>query len=407
MKTLSIILKKIGLPLVLWLMCCLTITLPVHAYFAFFLCLLIMAMMINNHNLWDYIASLLLIFGITYSFIITVYYRESGVIPPVRFALEPVTLYLLGKYFVKKLCSDRLIVILLFFTCIACAVVISYYTISDYANGISINVERTFQNDELELSATIYGLIGSIYLVGLGFFLIYYKTYNKFISIGFLILFILGFVSVIHLLSRTGIVVSIITTLAMLSTMKVRRVIRSFILLLITVIIVSYLINPDFLYDIVTEYSNRNQGSGSIESGSSRFYRWGDAINKLLDYPIGWWQNSHTYNAYVHNRWLDIARVVGLIPFILSLIFLGYTIKNQIQLFKYVRKSAAVLLTFGMLLSISVASFVEPVMEANITYFCLLDFMVGIETQMYNNRRTLFKANSMRKQKSSLPTSSY
>ena len=115
---------------------------------------------------------------------------------------------------------------------------------------------------------------------------------------------------------------------------------------------------------------------GDLKSAGGRIYIWKSFFENWLRYPFGSNNYYALYNghSYAHNFWLDIYRVSGIFPFILSIMA---TIDEIITLFHYGRlhtdtrtSSIAFCITFASIINFMV----EPIYIANpyIYYFFLM-----------------------------------
>lgn len=386
------IFKTLKLSLFLFLTCCLTLSQPFNIYPLIVFCAYMVFVLIGRSKLWDINACILVCFGLFYFLITAFYYTPSSWANEIIYLIGPVVCYLSGRYFVAKTYDQQNVIVLIALVCICASLPISILTVEDIiTTGKLIAFSRRFTNQEAELAATIYGLISAISLSGLGFFIVARKNTSKIIRICFCALFCLSLLTTIHLINRTGIVVSFVCLIAMMLTQRKSNLFKYFILLSIIVVIVLTFADTNLLSDTVEAYTYRNTEGNSIDSGGGRFDRWTDALSKLWFYPFGWWKDTFTYHEQVHNLWLDIARVAGIVPFLLFLLFTYNLVVTQVKLLRFKSSHPLVLLTFGILLSMLLAAAVEPTMEAKAFYPCLIIFFCGIEEEIYVNRKILLK----------------
>lgn len=384
------IIKNLKLPLLLLLLCGYTIIDSKNVYFALAFCMIMFPIMLVRKSLWDKNSGLLISWGIVYFLITAFYYAPNSWANEFVYLLGPACFYICGKLFVTKLGNQRYLLWTIFLICLVASLPIYILTISDILKGELIAYSRRLGNEEVALAATLYGLVAAIALSGLGFFVTAGKNTSKVIRWGFLILFACSLLTTIHLINRTGIVISLICLIALLATQKIGKMGKAIVYLIAIFTVIVMYFGTDWLMDSIDAYTYRNVNGYGIDSGGGRFDRWIDALGKFLEYPVGWWQNNSTYNARVHNLWLDIARVGGIIPFILIIIFFINGIRTQFILLKRYKKQPVVLILFGIFLSMCLAAAVEPVIEAKISYFCLIIFFMGMESAVYQCGNTLF-----------------
>ena len=118
--------------------------------------------------------------------------------------------------------------------------------------------------------------------------------------------------------------------------------------------------------EMINLYNARNEEQG-LEARSSR---WIEHISNLMIHPFGWAEYGEVY--YIHNMWLDIARISGLFPFILlsglSLHFLIMSFRNTL---KY--RTDSWMLIFGINICFFASCFVEPIFGGtHFMVYCLL-----------------------------------
>lgn len=384
-------LKRLGIPYIMLLACCYTLTSSTNIYILICLCVIMVPYHFIQTQLWDKNSGILLLWGISYFIITTIYYTPNSWANEIGYLLGPVTFYLCGKLFTHRLQNQGAVILMIATVCACSSITIFTMTFNDIAKGELIAYSRRFDVQDAVLAATLYGLVAAITLSGLGFFIAARKNTSKYLNIVFLVLFAGSILTTIHLINRTGIIIALVCTISIMAVQGARRAGRMIVLLAIVSIITIAYFGTDWLAQSVEAYSYRNESGLGLESGGGRFERWVDAIEKLFNYPFGWWLNHSTYNAQVHNLWLDIARVAGLIPFTLIVIFTVRVISKQYKILKKYKDQPIAILTFGIILSMLLASAVEPVIEAKICYMCLLIFFAGIESQMYEDRHALLK----------------
>lgn len=347
--------------------------------------------MIIHNDLWDGNSMLLLLWGISYFWVTAFFYASNSWANEIGYLLGPVVFYQCGRLFTYKLRNQKMLLWMILLICLCSALTIFIMTITDITNGEIIAYDRRFAaEDDAILSATLYGLIAAISLSGLGYFISTGKNSPLLLNIAFLGLFIGSLLTTIHLINRTGIVIALFCTFSIIFLQGRQKAGRAILLLSIIVIVAIAYTGTDWLTESIEAYNYRNTNGLGIESGGGRFDRWMDALSKFMFYPFGWWLDNNTYNAQVHNLWLDVARVGGIIPFFLIIIITFRIIRTQILLLKDYKTQPIIILTFGILFCMVLASSVEPVIEAKICYLCLLIFFAGIERQLYSDRKILF-----------------
>lgn len=117
--------------------------------------------------------------------------------------------------------------------------------------------------------------------------------------------------------------------------------------------------------------------TSSTSNGISENLRWKyswDILKMLIDYPLG----NIPYSHYAHNLWIDIAKEVGIIPFILYIVFF---ISNSKDMYCYCLKNkkykGRVVFIISVFVSYILVFFTEPVMEGLPIIFCMFCFICG------------------------------
>ena len=251
-----------------------------------------------------------------------------------------------------------------------------------FENGF-INTMRSFPIWGVEnssLSATLYGLIASLGLVGLPFFFIdtNSKSNTRYL---FLALSALSLATVIHLVNRTGLIVLFICFVITTLYYSKGKLSHFFILFLVIGLVVFILLQQQILSkDIVDAYLARNEGVGSVNTAGGRFVKWSTALNNLFIYPFGWSYANIQYG-YVHNLWLDVARAGGILSFIPLVIATVFSYKTFFKLLRF-RDRKFMPLLLGLNVCFFLSSFVEPVIEAIPLYFYLYLMLWGMQSQL-------------------------
>lgn len=385
-------LKLLGWTFILFCLCLFTLIDYNNIYFVLIFCIIAGLKLLFNRQSYDNELFVITCFAVSYFIVTTVYYQTDSMANSLTYLLGPPVFYMYGQYLVKKLNATSKITSILLLICLIPIIpmaVMLYHSMSTV--GI-VNVTRSLVSDgEGGLAATLYGLVAAISLSGLGIFTISRTTLALWQRIGFLLAFCLGLLTVVHLVNRTGIIIAIVMTVIVMATQSKGKVFVGFATLAILLFVISQLMDLDVLNNVTEAYEAREQSSIDMSSGGGRFVRWIDALSKLWFYPVGWWQDHLTYYDMVHNLWLDIARVGGIVPFFMSLWFLFLNIKIQIKLLKFDSSNQAVVVSFGMLTSILIASSVEPVIEAKVMYFFLYICIAGMEKELYRERFKLIR----------------
>lgn len=342
----------------------------------------------TNKTLVDGTSILLLVF----SFLLIVFtpgFKSGAFIITTLFG--PFSFYLYGKYLVHRAKGDRatlcvvvlLIVIsfsLLFWRAVVHALVSGT---QDYASRILV-----LEGNSQELAATLFGLIASLGLSGLAIF-VGGKSRRSNIAIWlFLLAFILSFLGTTTLVNRSGLVLPIIPLVVIILYNERGHFSRS-LLILAVIVVIGVLLYNNFIVDseVIRAYELRSETAQG--AGGDRFWRWADAIKRLFSNPMGWKDDSTVGYTYVHNLWLDIARMGGVLPFIFFLIATIQIAGVQLELFK-IKNDDLVVILLSLFVSVSSASAIEPVIEGSPAFFILsLSFWGMSKEYLLEYRRSL------------------
>lgn len=177
----------------------------VSRYIIFVFCLLVM-LILPIRKYVDKTAVLLGSFSVFYCIPILF----AGVGSWFNFAsylLCPVIFYIYGKYVVDKLRESKLIALFFAVSILLFSIVLYMSAIQDITQNGFVNITRSFSiwgmsGGQNSLSATLYGLVASLGLMGLS--IIFVRTaLPKKLKGMFLLLFVLSMLTVLHLVSRT------------------------------------------------------------------------------------------------------------------------------------------------------------------------------------------------------------
>lgn len=277
------------------------------------------------------------------------------------FSLPLFPFYCFGSYVQENLKSRQYVLIFILVTVTLYSYEI-YSTIirSIATTGSVINVTRLFYfngDESRRLTATLVGLGASLGFIGLPMALLLKDSKIK--RMLFLAVFVCSLLTTIHLVNRTGLVVGVVTMLATCIyyyRSNRKKIIFVIFFCVVLFLVLSYIgvINQE----VIDAYTKRNEAD--LSTGGDRTGRWGYAIEQLLFHPFGWAEHFGTTDVYVHNMWLDIAKVSGIIPFLLLVI---PTFMSLIILFRLMRKKQDILVALFISLNTCffLSCFVEPV----------------------------------------------
>ena len=245
-------------------------------------------------------------------------------------------------------------------------------------SGSFFCLERQFSfYDGQDVSATMLGLPLNIGVVGLPMFFLCSKKQTK---ISYLLLAIFSTLIISYLLNRTGLVILCLCTffLVAIKSLKDTKFLISIIVLAGIISGVLLASSDIFNSDLFSLYAERNAEEGLV----ARSDRWLEHISNLIIHPLGWAENGKVY--YIHNMWLDIARVSGILPFG---ILLSLSVSSFWKAFRCVLKyrTESAYLIFGLNTCFFLSCFVEPIYGG--THFMLYCLLWGSQSYWYRRKR--------------------
>ena len=223
-----------------------------------------------------------------------------------------------------------------------------------------VNDTRLFNfggDESRRMTATLVGLGASLGFAGLPMALMIKES--KITRLLYLLVFICSLLTTIHLVNRTGLVVGFATMLA--TSLYYYRSNNKKILIAVAFCIALLLFRTytDVIdQEVVDAYTERNESD--LSTGGGRIERWNYAIGQLFSHPFGWAENNGTTKSFVHNMWLDIAKVTGIFPFFFLVIPTFLSIKALIQLI-HRKQDIIVALFVSLNICFFLSCFVEPV----------------------------------------------
>lgn len=323
-------------------------------------CILVSIIIPCKHYI-DSLGYLLIAFTFSYTFIGIATGFINTLSSTIANAFPLIFFYCFGRYIQNKLQTKTQF---LFFI----SILITFYSFEIYSSiiqsiissGNIINTSRQFRfgsDESRALTATLVGLCVSIGFIGLPISLILKN--NKKLKWYYFLIFFFSTLTTIHLVNRTGLIVgitSLIVTLAYYYREKRFKIILAIFLCatLFFILLKTGVINQD----IIDAYANRN--NDDLLTGGGRLDRWEEVPERLIFSPFGWAEkNGHTVY-YIHNMWLDIAKVTGIIPCLLLIISTIKSIKSIIQLTS-IRQNIIVATFVALNVCFFLSCFVEPV----------------------------------------------
>lgn len=326
---------------------------------------------------WDNVTIYLLFFSLFYAMMVVLNGRNNSYFNLLSYIIAPVAFYRFGRWTMNIFRNDIARQKFLFFTILLYLGYFFILILKDIALVGIVNETRVLlgdTNDFESWNATLYGMMASVGISCIA--VIFTRKQKLWLKLCFISVSILSLLSVIHLVNRTGIIIflsCLFISFLVYTKFNIKRV-TSAVLLIIFIVFVIY--KSDIIdQNILDAYAQREESSTTNASQlGGRTEKWEVAIDNLFTHPWGWDDSG----GYAHNLWLDIARIAGLLPLFPFLLATFLYIKNFLYL--VIKKSysnfAIILISIntGMILS----SFVEPVIEGSLLFFCMLMMIWGV-----------------------------
>lgn len=345
--------------------------------------LLCLILLFNAKNL-SFTTILVVLYSLLYAIISYCQDTYNSGFAFVSYLISPLAYYCYGQFVAEKCNSSEKLIRFFCITIFFFSIIINISNLTDIIDYGIVKLTRNIEHiigGTSTFSATLIGLN-----VSLGYstlpFILFNRNKNKLQTTIFIITITLSLLTVLHLVNRTGIIITILCLFFAAIYNSKNNTKKYLIAIFIFLVFGLILFNTSIGHTISDAYVFRSETEDSIASGNGRTDRWLDAIGKLFLYPFGWYENTFTYHEYVHNLWLDIARVVGIFPFI---IIVALTIMSFVKTYKliHIRQSGLITLILSLQICFFASSFVEPVIDALPQYFYLYIMLWGIQDKLY------------------------
>lgn len=357
-----------------------------RAYWNYILILITFLLIFKKRfKAYDNSLFLLLFYMISYSLIL-INYGDYLSNKTFFYILAPTSFYLFGKYTGVKLKQEkeifRFILILIFINSL-----IPFISNIISVQNVGFMKTRNISMIWSDLVPKAGTLCGAYVAMNLSLIALLVLNKNYFYShkhkLVILILFAMGLFVILNISTRTGLFIGGISALLPLLVVKTKR--KTFLRIILLTIITIFIIKVSGIWDWFTDsyfYTRFTVELKDVDISRRetipRIFRWGYALQGLLDYPMGGRQSYIVEGNYVHNLWLDVAWTTGVIPFMFLMMF---TIKSILTIIKItMNKEIAIvlrLLILSVFISLVLNFSVEPVMEGLFPLFCLWCFFIG------------------------------
>lgn len=379
----SKIVKILGWKFLLFLMTIWSAMNSSQGDYLFVLTLSILLITIRISSYYDKIFWKLLFFSIIYSLFIVASGQLSSTTVLLGYILGPVVLYSFGQYIVEHLHKEDLIITALWICLIVFIIPYAFLVFSDIKNFGFVNIARTIQSQSSggTIAATLYGLVASVGFGGAAAFIALPNKLKDLTPWLFLSLFLVSIIMTIHLVNRSGLYVTVFTTLVVVQYISRFNILKLFLFLMGIMMLFIVLEKYDIINQtVISAYNYREEQTET----NSRFDRWEGSLRYLFAYPFGWSTYTNINMGYAHNMWLDVARKSGLIPFG---ILVSATIDSLLMVKKlfFVADNKLVVIFLCVYTSIFCAVFVEPALDACPYIFYLFVMIWGMMKKYMDN----------------------
>jgi len=298
------------------------------------------------------------------------------------YAFFPGIFYLMGKYLNSKAKSPYYLFYIFFFVGFVFSISAIISIILNLNQGGFAQLDRTiplFWNNKPIKATLMAGYL--VFNVGIPALILINRRKIPFVfSVFALAVFTASLFSIFRLGSRTLLlIIALDLIIAFIFVIPRQRFKDNFRLIVFTalLVILGYNFIPfDLNADYLSVLGSRLQQSSNAASAGGRSELWSSSLANIFRYPFGW---SDRNFRFAHNMWLDTARVGGIIPFTLLIIF---TIRSLRKIFKIVFHASKNILLNTIIAIYTLSSFlvffVEPVMEGLFHLFVVFCLFQGI-----------------------------
>ncbi len=319
----------------------------------------------------------------------------------IKYLIYPLLLYIFGFVIVTRINNEKQIIYYLYTVILSFAlfgILSVFYTIHIYGiegGGLHSRLGIVPWAENIELSGTVIGIYLCLGVALSGLIFIRTNIYLKALNI---LIFLPSLYSSIVLANRTGLIIAvssvIIISFTKMSTNSIKNNIKIAFSFIVQVFLLVFLFNKNVfnvkLMWLQSDAFMRFTANKGLYN-DPRIIAWIEAVRGLLTNPSGGKQAELSLE-YAHNLWLDVGWTTGLSPFILLVFFTLMALKDYTKLLRsddlplYLKYMITVMLC-GFLLTFMV----EPIMEANMLFFCAFCFLSGILRSLNMRNNFVFK----------------
>lgn len=336
----------------------------------------------NTFQLIDSNFFLILFFSVSYEFFssFNVNYVDNGLFSIIPNTFVPSLLYITGKYIARNYTSEKVLVFLLLYLSFCFSFIPMISVIEQIINNGFIEGERTMYllwDKNTLMSPTNLSAFFVLNIVSFGLINIKYISSIK-TKIYISVIFVLSLLCVLRLGSRTQLIIAVLSFgLIFYRNFKNFSSSKKILTLLFLGGIIFYFSTAvDYNVSILKFYQDRYDSEQyGVGTAGGRTDRWLGSMESIFSDPLGWELDRYGYS---HNMWLDIARMGGVISFILFLVFTINILFKFILMLKNNNNLFLKNLFIVYYLGFSLVFFVEPIMDGYYLLFLLFCLFTGI-----------------------------
>ena len=359
-------------------------------YFLILFAITQIQLLLNNKKNNNVVVSLVL-FSISYCLIWIINGSVNSYAILISILLCPVFFYLYGVKIGQKLDYSRELPIALLLLITVMLLNVFKATVLNVLEVGIIDPTRQliFEEEENVASATVWGLVVSPALGLLIVPLFVSHPIRKIWPVLSTALATLALLTVVHIVNRGGLAIATVAIFISLFVRFKDKKIYLILAFIFAVIILLYFLPSNG--EIYEAYSARSDAEGDIE----RLYRWLYGLGNLFLHPLGWNDPTLDHQFFMHNLWLDVARVSGIIPFLCLFIATIRTIKNVYKLFR-MSNSVTTIILVSIFSTLFMACFMEPALEAKQVAVYFFIFIWGVIAGVLRNKTLYNECNTIK-----------
>lgn len=352
-----------------------------YIIYSFVFCLLLVGL--YSFPRPDKMTFLIIAFSSLYSFISYLTGTETNIPFLFYFSIVPAFFYIYGRLLIFDLYSNGSEgwFIDVFIGVIIC---FSFFIFYDLFVGRGIQFgdiaeERIYDFSVGDHIISATGIGNFLCLCFVGFSCFFYLKKNFIRKVILLIVSVFALVITSYFVNRAGLVITVLcfAVLSLYSSRTKKAKVASSILVIISIILY-IILNTKAGAELLLNYTARNNIFLTEEGG--RLQLWLNGLKNIIPHPLGW---AAPNVPYCHNMWLDVARISGIVPFVIMILITIRSLKDLFFILKNDDSNITVLL-LGLYTCIFAAMFEEPIINSIPTLLFVFFMIMGCIRQIRN-----------------------